>query len=1054
MKRKIILLLVGLAVTFSMYFGYRAISGTVEQTRVELPDPNMTAAPNDSPGTNQAGGKGFFYVRNDPKTNRREFTLAGKQWEKREDDSFRFTDPNVQIFLANGGRLQVLADRGVAYVREVGDSFQPRRGRLDGNVRIFYYRRASERTSARREANVVRIFTDSLSFDNEMLLLSTDAPITLWSREADMLGTGLTLRWNEGPGELDVLRIEKGQYMAVYAMPGGMDALGMGGGNDESTGDRPGRRTTTAATDASGRGASAPSPATTQPGGEGEKRPAMNKYAATFNDDVRVIASDGSATGIESLSLMFEWQAELDDEGRAARPTRRRPQRDVPADANAAAPRADDDEKTDDRADQPLTVYWSGPLEVVPTGFTGTPSSKRWAIHGKGRRVLLNGTDYRARCRRFSYVSDPNKQIGKLEGSPDQPVRMVMAGGQRATAPVVLFDRLSADPNTSKVFLVGPGRMSRPTDANAHDVMLLDLEEDARDANAAESITWNEEVEVVFRQGDDPNAQPALQRATFTGEVDFRRASDDTDIRTPWLRIETGQVRRTDSTGGEAKTETYPREIIARTLKPGQRLTARQSGSRIDANEVTLAFAAPDPKAEPNSPAAEARPAGVRASGNVRLRSRGDPNDPNSAILATCRTLESNLLDGSATLRGKPARILQDANQLTGETIYLERGAGQDAPNTTHERLEVRGAGSMTFRTDRDLEGNQLPSARLVTVGWAKHMKFIGADDQATFTGTVRLRSQAEEMDCETMVVQFDRVDANSPADANATADGKQGPDVLEMGSDSFAQRRIREVIATRKVRLFSKQEDPNARMLWRFTLVTPRQLTFDANARTMQVSGEGKLAIEDYRAPQRRERSTDGDDAYLVSPSQTAFEWDKSMSLSQDDLTVIMEGDVGVVHRSGKNVVLTKGLKVPFVMADAPAGRETILGCDWLTATFSQPADANDVSRTKGEEGKADGVFGLSGRLDRFAARRGVTLRDGRARVDDCELLTYDRVEDLVVLDGSLGDERRGGNVYLRYRDRNGGLQQKSASRIIWRPGKKIARAVDVSGTGTRASE
>ncbi len=1050
MKRKIFLLLVGLAVTFSMYFGYRAISGTVENTRAVLPDPNMADAPTNTPGTNQAAGTGFLYVRNDPKTNRREFTLAGKQWEKREDDSFRFTDPNVQIFLANGGRLQVLADRGVAYVREVGDSFQPRRGRLDGNVRVFYYRRPAERTSARPEANVVRIFTDSLSFDNEMLLLSTDSPITLWSREADMLGTGLTLRWNEGPGELDVLRIERGQYMAVYSMPGGMDALGMGG-SDKTPGDRPDRQTTTADTAAAVARESSPSPATTQPAGEGEKRPAMNKYAATFNDDVRVIASDGSATGIDALSLMFEWQAELDDEDPAAGRRRRRPLRDVPADANAAAGPGEDGE-SGDRAGQPLTVYWSGPLEVVPTGYTATPSSRRWAIHGKGQRVLLNGTDYRARCRRFSYVSDPNKQIGKLEGSPDQPVRMVMASGERATAPVVLFDRLSTDPNTSKVFLVGPGRMSRPTDANAHDVMLLDIEEDAADPNAAESITWSEEVEAVFRQGDDPNAQPVLTRATFTGDVDFRRASDDTDIRTPWLRIETGQVRRTDPVSGETETETYPREIVARTLKPGQRLSARQSGSRIDANEVTLSFAAPDPAAAPDSAASEARPAGVSARGNVRLRGAGDPNDPNSAILATCQTLESNLLDGSATLRGRPARILQDANQLTGETIYLERGAGQADPNATHERLEVRGAGSMTFRTDRDLEGNQLQAARLVTVGWARHMKFIGADDQATFTGAVQLRSQAEEMDCETMVVQFDRVPSDGPTDANATTGDAKGPGVLEMGSDSFAQRRIREVIATRKVRLFSKQEDANGLMLWRFTLVTPKQLTFDANARTMQVSGEGKLAIEDYRPPQRREKAADGDDAYLVSPSQTAFGWDRSMSLSQDDLTVIMEGDVGVVHRSGRNVVLTKGLKVPFVMADAPTGRETILGCDWLTATFSQPADANDASTPKGEEGSADGAFGLSGRLDRFSARRGVTLRDGRARVDDCELLTYDRVDDLVVLDGSRDGERRGGNVYLRYRDRNGGLQQKSASRIIWRPEKKIARAVDVSGTGTRS--
>jgi hypothetical protein len=175
-------------------------------------------------------------------------------------------------------------------------------------------------------------------------------------------------------------------------------------------------------------------------------------------------------------------------------------------------------------------------------------------------------------------------------------------------------------------------------------------------------------------------------------------------------------------------------------------------------------------------------------------------------------------------------------------------------------------------------------------------------------------------------------------------------------------------------------------------------------------------------------------------------------MSFSQDDLTVIMEGDVGVVHRSGKNVVLTKGLKVPFEMAKAPAGRETVLGCDWMTATFSRQADPNDSDGEK-REGGEKGVFGLSGRLDRFTAKRGVTLRDGRARVEDCELLKYDRLGDLVLLDGSSGGQG-GGNVYLRYRSRDGGIQQKSASRIIWRPGKNIARAVDVKGTGARPAE
>ncbi|MFP4054836.1 MAG: hypothetical protein ACLFV7_13320, partial [Phycisphaerae bacterium] len=183
----------------------------------------------------------------------------------------------------------------------------------------------------------------------------------------------------------------------------------------------------------------------------------------------------------------------------------------------------------------------------------------------------------------------------------------------------------------------------------------------------------------------------------------------------------------------------------------------------------------------------------------------------------------------------------------------------------------------------------------------------------------------------------------------------------------------------------------------------------------------------------------------------QTVFDWVRSMSLSQEDLTVIMDGDVGVVHRSGRNVVLTKGLKVPFEMSSAPSGRKTELGCGWLTATFAKLPDSEQESSDAAKEADSDGVFGFSGRLDRFVAKHGVTLRDGRARVEDCERLLFDRVEDLVRLDGYLpGEGQKPSNVYLRYEDRQAGLQQKSAPVIIWHPEKKIARAKNVTGIGS----
>ncbi len=782
------------------------------------------------------------------------------------------------------------------------------------------------------------------------------------------------------------------------------------------------------------------------------EREPLNKYVATFRQDVRVMSGEGVVTGIDKLSIIFEWDRSWQEDKDDTRPNRRpsntaSARRSREGNTQKTTPSAADVTETDgedaNATNQPVKIYWTGPLEIVPTGYVEDPSSKRFAVHAEGKRVDLKGQDYRAVCSRFSYLADGEEQVGLLEGEGDEPVRMIMAGGECAVAPVVTFDRAK-----SKVFLRGAGQMFRPANVPPEEVgLLVDLP--LEEIEKADRIQWTKRVEATFGEkqvsADGKTETKAfLKDAVFHGGVVLGQKDDATFVRCDRLTVNMAQ---TDA------GKTYASDANAEAMAPDRQVLAVQDGSRITANRLSLTFDPPEATDDTTDANAtlRARPRSLVAAGKVRLEARRDSDadaktdDEAKPIIATCDELRSDLVGRNATLRGAPAVIQQDANEIAGSKIYLERGKAG-------ELLTVAGKGQMTLRTDRDLDGRPLATARLVKIFWSEGMNFNGSDDQAIFRGDVKLRSGMDQMDCRKMVVHFDR-EKSDAAEKTATPTGKKdsGRAVLDMGDSSFAKRRIRTVLAEKDVRLLSKRLDEQDRMLWRFALVTPRQLTFDANARTMQVDGKGTLAVEDYRQPEHRQKPTTDEQAYLVSPSQTVFDWVKSMSLSQKDLTVIMDGDVGVVHRSGKNVVLTKGLKVPFQMSSAPDGRKTELGCRWLTATFSQLPKSQKEASADANGQDPGGVFGFSGRLDRFVAKHGVTLRDGRARVEDCERLLFDRVEDLVRLDGYLPKEgQKPSNVYLRYEDRQAGLQQKSAPVIIWHPEKKIARAKDVTGIGS----
>ena len=73
-------------------------------------------------------------------------------------------------------------------------------GFLSGDVKIFIDRAKDDRRRAalppEQRPEVVRIYTDKLNFSNPDLKIHTDRHITLFSKEGDIIGRGLSLTWS------------------------------------------------------------------------------------------------------------------------------------------------------------------------------------------------------------------------------------------------------------------------------------------------------------------------------------------------------------------------------------------------------------------------------------------------------------------------------------------------------------------------------------------------------------------------------------------------------------------------------------------------------------------------------------------------------------------------------------------------------------------------------------------------------------------------------------------------------------------------------------------
>ena len=537
MRRRILLVLTTLAALLGAFYVYALVAGREGLDAPRGPNAPALASPTTTPANEGQGPVRDaqdveIFVRDE--RGRLQGVYWAERWDRRADGAQVLTKPRIELYQKDGQQIILRADKAELYGQELNKGVNVRRAKLNGHVTIYFdpSRQPDRLPVEQRPDEIVRIFVEDVDVDREHLTITTDKQVTVFSPEADIYGRGMTINWNESPRELRLLRIEHGEYMAVYNVPTELDMIALPGGPTTGPATSPTTGPTTGPTSV---------PAGSQPATAPGKPLPSSQYQAEFHDGVKVIHRNRRLSGADVLRLKFDW----DDSWRKGSgsdnfldPLRRKRRGEAvaattgPATAPSATTRSGGPPATHPAATQPgpdaepMEIYWTGPLVIVPTGRTETPSRRTYDLSAEGKRVVLTDVRATALCRRFNYQHP--RRSGWLEGAPGQPVRLLLSEGAD-----VACDRINFEYPSGKAWLHGAGHMARRFPNGLSQARAVELiETDEPDLlPASERITWEKGVDLAFtneevtRNGQTTTRQ-FIRQADFHQDVVLRQSAD------------------------------------------------------------------------------------------------------------------------------------------------------------------------------------------------------------------------------------------------------------------------------------------------------------------------------------------------------------------------------------------------------------------------------------------------------------------------------------------------------------------------------------------------
>jgi lipopolysaccharide export system protein LptA len=895
---------------------------------IAAPSPSSTAPASAAPGEPSAAGA---WVNLYDKNARFYGRLRSAACIPTPDHLYHLIDPQAQFFQPDGHIVDLVATDGdvamSGQASRLATSSTPMEAPSRGTLRNVTMRLYAGQAAADRNDPDLTAHLPTAQFDSDTYQISTAdlvdpvtghimpaerIPVSVLGRDMDIYGQGLMLYWDGAAHDLKSLLLKHGDHLILK--------------NTTDLNAKPSAQTSPPRREQPAGPAAQPAPASsTQPAvaaAAAPTDPSRRYYQAVFAENVRVTQGEKQPIQSDQMEVTLAQRSESPATQPAIAPppptiakTDAVVKSDSPKQPVATAPPAP--------ANQPVIVYWTGPLnvkpvevagDVIPPGheivrFLGSPHIHQDNLDAVGQRVRY----------------DSATGAAHMAGAPNKPMVLTLLKPDGKTAGVVWADLvdITRSPAGDLITFTGPGK-----------------------ANFANADKPDEVMRAAWEKGCDltvltANEQSYVHRAVLRGNA---FVSDGPTIGKDKLHLTAQQIAADfdPPLPGAAKTKNAA-SAQSTSVGPMRQMVAtgnavcivhddKEADRMLSSDQLTIQTA--------TDSAGKQYPKFVTAEGNVYasqdvqdLRSRRLDATlaqiPATAGSPSKTVLQNLLASGNVIAHGKNGESVESdtlAIQQQGEQQNVTvlgspravvagqngtlRGAHIDA-RPKDNWAKVVGAG--------DIDGTTLPQPgkppQPMHVEWTDSAELVG--DAVDVHGGVVAHSREASGRINDATADNAHLDL---VPKSAAAGVKKKTDNDPMGGKQVKLVRLLDHAA-----VTSTLAAPNGAIISRL-FISGNEIDADNSQQRMTVPGPGRMLLEDHPVSAQPKKTAASSDQASDSRGTNGFWWSNQFVFDQLNHQAVIDGSVIIKH-------------IPDAPADSksPKAESTTVQADHVVADFEK---------------------------------------------------------------------------------------------------------------------
>ncbi|MDX2018319.1 MAG: hypothetical protein SFY95_11870 [Planctomycetota bacterium] len=894
--------------------------------------------------------------------------IRAAKLEPLEARRYLIEKPRVWYDLKDGRRLWVAADEGRLFMPDRGGRSEPENGTLRGNVTIKLFDRLPagapdldpERDSETlRSLTLLTATTDSINFDGALGEVSTPDRLVVTSERVDFAGTGLRVILSEAQDRIDLLQVQKREYIRYRMASAGAPATTASSGGSTA---REGARAD-----------STPNLTSNAASNETPSSAPTVLYRAQFTDVVRVTMGERLLTSdrLDVLVRLVNNRLPSRTTATAGSPTSTAS--GAPTNTQSTANAAPTPASAAPSANtEVIELLGQGAIELrpiastepVPTELTGDDLALRFSGERSGRvRVTDPALGLEAQAASILYRA--TSQELALAGVGPASVDVLLRGkpGDRDAAPAraaLVNYRVNLASGLSHA--AGPGVLELlPAGADPAQTPV---------GSADRRLSWNDQAEFDFETVNG-RTTGRLKEARLTGAVEARDSGVTSGAGSS---VKGGFLQAMFEPAGEG-----PRG--AREALRIRRLVAREAaefadgrggllrGETLDVAFTTRAGLTGAPVTDPTDIQASGKVLAQRGTGPTLARLEADSlramldrrtTDDQGKMLPGEGELIVTQMDASGKVRyiggdgitfaGDKAQAEPSAQRLrlTGNaSLGVSQGdagtivTGDDLTlDGITRRLEVAGQGTFEH-TDKRSDSARGPV--VASASWKDRMTYDDTTGVVLAEGRAVANSLSAGKSRERLKAQQVRVELSpyAPSVAGQPAAPRTLRRVIATGTDTApaeVEQRVLEAMGPEikpdSLASAMGAGDTPADEYARLVFVRSREITADNASGTISAPGTGTMLIVDRRQIERDTQTLEPT-ATGSGRGNTLFRWSQGLTATRADGRIVMSGEVAMTHER------------------LPDGQMTLLEAERLTARLRELS--SDGVRTTQRDARAE---------------------------------------------------------------------------------------------------